>query len=245
MTVLVPAGLPCAGQPAKFTVPPGSSGGQQIRVPLPAMSGGAAGPQQGAGAPAPGCFRVQLPAVFSAQQVLQVTVPHGYPQAGQPVRFKVPHAMQGGDMIDVPLPPVTTIIPVLGHFRVQLPPTISGGQLLTVTVPAGYVEAGRTQTFRVPVNAVAGGESVLIDGLIDGQWVTCACVGGVGSVACRSLVEVGVGGWEGGSQWVTCAWGGQASSTCRSLAAGRTDLVSMTPPRQVPGVGSRGVGSRV
>lgn len=157
MTVLVPAGLPCAGQPAKFTVPPGSSGGQQIRVPLPAMSGGAAGPQQGAGAPAPGCFRVQLPAVFSAQQVLQVTVPHGYPQAGQPVRFKVPHAMQGGDMIDVPLPPVTTIIPVPGHFRVQLPPTISGGQLLTVTVPAGYVEAGRTQTFRVPVNAVAGG----------------------------------------------------------------------------------------
>ena len=147
--VVVPAGQPCAGETVTFTVPASAVAGQQIRVPLPrshAMTKVAAG-----------CFRVQLPGNFAPNQVLQVTVPPGFPQSGQSTRFKVPPHMCPGQYVDVPLPSASGAAPVAqGSFRVRLPASAAPGAMLKVSVPAGYVEAGREQTFLVPPGAAPG-----------------------------------------------------------------------------------------
>jgi len=149
MQVVVPAGQPCAGETVTFTVPASAVAGQQIRVPLPrshAMTKVAAG-----------CFRVQLPGNFAPNQVLQVTVPPGFPQSGQSTRFKVPPHMCPGQYVDVPLPSASGAAPVAqGSFRVRLPASAAPGAMLKVSVPAGYVEAGREQTFLVPPGAAPG-----------------------------------------------------------------------------------------
>ena len=146
---VVPAGQPCAGETVTFTVPASAVAGQQIRVPLPRS--------QAMTKVAAGCFRVQLPGNFAPNQVLQVTVPPGFPQSGQSTRFKVPPHMCPGQYVDVPLPSSPGAAPVAqGTFRVRLPASAAPGAMLKVAVPAGYVEAGREQTFLVPPGAAPG-----------------------------------------------------------------------------------------
>ena len=170
MQVVVPPGFPSAGEPVHFLVPVEAKGGQRIKVPLPPRVGTETegGQTPPGGTPvAPGCFRVQMPATVTPGQVMEVAVPPGYPQSGHMARFLAPPHVGAGQYIDVPLPPVapggqemkrtetmqTTAPLAPGCFRVRLPLSAAPGMMLKVTVPPGYVEAGRDQTFIVPMSA--------------------------------------------------------------------------------------------
>jgi hypothetical protein len=160
MKVVVPPGLPSAGEPVHFLVPVEAKGGQRIKVPLPLRDGTEMeGGQTPLGGPpvAPGCFRVQMPATVMPGQVMEVAVPPGYPQSGHMARFLAPPHVGAGQYIDVPLPPVAPAAGAAqGCFRVRLPVSAAPGMMLKVTVPPGYVEAGRDQTFTVPMGAPPG-----------------------------------------------------------------------------------------
>jgi len=136
--------------------------------PIVVASVGYGAPTPPGGTPVPpGCFRVQMPATVTPGQVMEVAVPPGYPQSGHMARFLAPPHVGAGQYIDVPLPPVapggqemkrtetmqTTAPLAPGCFRVRLPLSAAPGMMLKVTVPPGYVEAGRDQTFIVPMGA--------------------------------------------------------------------------------------------
>jgi hypothetical protein len=63
----------------------------------------------------PGTFKVQLPHGVQPNQMMQVQVPQGYPQAGQVSTFRVPPGSRPGGFVFAPLP--TGAPPQGGQFH--------------------------------------------------------------------------------------------------------------------------------
>jgi hypothetical protein len=126
---VVPAGLPAAGSAFEVEIPHGLRGGQLMPMAAPPVS-----------------FALKLEIDSIPGRIFHTVVPNAVLGAGRPIGVTVP-LNYAGQSIVVQVPRELWPLP---EFPANIPKGLMPGQLITVTIPPGFVNSGLQITVPIP-----------------------------------------------------------------------------------------------